>query len=263
MSAVADSAVANADCSWDEFDPEWYMRHNYRVMREDDRKILQQVRDYFVETVDDPGGMRGLDVGSGANLYPSLSLLPFCDEITLWERSHANVRWLQREVRDYARSWDAFWALLSEQDRYAQVADPRAKLAAVAQVRQGDVFDLDRSGPVGRALPADQEWDIGTMFFVAESITGQRAEFDKAVEVFIRALRPRAPFAAAFMRNSTGYDVNGEQFPAVAVTEAEVKGRLTDLGCHVDVLVIPSVVPLREGYDGMILARGRTGELRP
>jgi len=87
--------------------------------------------------------------------------------------------------------------------------------------------------------------------------------FEKAIEAFIRALRPQAPFAAAFMRNSIGYDVNGEHFPAVAVTEDQVEDRLKQLGCHVKVSVIPSVVPLREGYDGMILARGQTGELRP
>lgn len=262
MSAVTEPTVANADCAWDEFDPEWYVGHNYRVMRDDDREILRRVRDYFAEVADGRPGMRGIDVGSGANLYPSLSLLPFCDEITLWERSSANVHWLEGEVRDYSPSWDVFWDLLCEQDCYARVEDPRAKLAAAARVRQGNVFELDRFGRTGGGSAPEQRWDIGTMFFVAESITALRSEFNKAVELFIRALRPGAPFAAAFMRNSIGYDVNKRHFPAVAVTEAEVKDQLSDLGCHADVTVIPSVAPLREGYDGMILARGRTGEVR-
>jgi NNMT/PNMT/TEMT family. len=254
--------VANADCAWDEFDPEWYVGHNYRVMRDDDREILRRVRDFFADVTGGRRDLRGIDVGSGANLYPSLAMLPFCDEITLWERSHANVRWLEREVRDYASSWDVFWDLLCEQDCYRRVEDPRAKLAAAARVRQGNVFDLDRLESAGDGPALEQRWDIGTMFFVAESITALRTEFARAVTLFIRALRPGAPFAAAFMRNSTGYDVNKRHFPAVAVTEAEVKDQLSDLGCHADVAVIPSVAPLREGYDGMILARGRTGEVR-
>jgi len=248
---------ANADCSWDSFDPDWYVSHNYRTLRDDDRDILCRVRDFFADAVGDQRDLRGIDVGSGANLYPSLSLLPFCREITLWERSRANVRWLEREVRDYAESWDSFWDLLRERECYARVKDPRAKLAEVARVRHGNVFDLDPTGPTAPGTVLEQPFDIGTMFFVAESITARHSEFTKAVELFIRTLKPDAPFATAFMRHSTGYTVKSERFPAVAVDEAEVKRCFHDLGCHPDVTVIPSIAPLREGYDGMILARGR------
>lgn len=254
---VTESTVANDDCSWDNFDPEWYVNHNYRVLRDDDRDILRQVRDYFARALGGKHDLRGLDLGTGANLYPSLALLPFCKEITMWERSRANVRWLESEVRDYASSWDAFWELLCEQDCYARVENPRERLAAVARVHQKNIFDLSGVTRSNGDLAPDERFDVGTMFFVAESITGLGDEFSRAVELFLRVLRPGAPFAAAFMRRSKGYTVNSEHFPAVPINEDHVEKRLRDLGCDVDISVITSTAPLREGYDGMILARGR------
>jgi hypothetical protein len=247
MPAVRTDLTGNAECAWDEFDPEWYVDHNYRTVREDDRRILQQVRDFFA-TTDRPLG-RGIDVGAGPNLYPALAMLPLCHEVTLWERSRSNVAWLNREVERFSQSWDAFWNVLLSRPRYADLDDPRQALRERARVWNGDIFRLGR-----------RQWDVGTMFFVAESITANRGEFQRAVERFIRALKPGAPFAAAFMKNSTGYAVSGHRFPAVAVNERDVEQCLSSLDCQaLKISPIPSVTPLRAGYDGMILALGWAG----
>ena len=71
---------------------------------------------------------------------------------------------------------------------------------------KGNLFDL----------PTDR-FHVGTMFFVAESITEQADEFELALRAFTRSLKRGAPFAAAFMRNSTGYTVNDRDFPALRV----------------------------------------------
>jgi hypothetical protein len=78
-------------------------------------------------------------------------------------------------------------------------------------------------------LPASQ-WDLGTMFFVAESITEAPEEFRAAVAGFIGALRPGAPFAAAFMAGSDGYPVAGTYFPALPITPDDVRLRYGDPG---------------------------------
>lgn len=250
MPTVHDELRGNADCSWDDFDPTSYVDHNYREMRDDDARILQQVRNYFAKVAGHSSG-HGIDVGSGPNLYPSLSMLPFCEEITLWEHGRSNVRWLRQELVSYAPTWDSFWHLLCHREQYAQVEEPREALHKAARVWQGDVFRLGR-----------KQWDIGTMFFVAESITARKNEFREAVGKFVHALKPGAPFAAAFMRNSLGYTVGSHRFPAVAVTETDVRECLNDLGCRTEISLIPSVSPLRDGYEGMILALGQAGDAR-
>lgn len=239
----------NADFPWDSFDSDAYLQHNYRDLRGDDRKILELVRDFFGSRspARPARPVRALDVGTGPNLYPALAMMPFCATVSMVEMSARNVAWLNREVKAYSPSWDVFWSTLRGHPRYREVPNPREALAAVARVRQGSIFDL----PTRR-------YDLGTMFFVAESISAHPAEFDRALEGFVGALRPGALFAAAFMEHSVGYDVGHDWFPAVSVNEGDItailKGRSLELDVHrfeVDEDL------LREGYTGMILVCGR------
>ena len=100
------------------------------------------------------------------------------------------------------------------------------------------------------------------MFFVAESITQREREFNLALTNFIGMLKPGAPFAAAFMRESRGYRVAGIDFPAVSITPVDVEHRLEPLVDYLEVLPVVSSKPLREGYKGMILALGRKRRAR-
>jgi NNMT/PNMT/TEMT family len=236
----------NGEFPWDEFDSRQYYDHNYKVLRDDDRQIVEIIRNFFA-TLDRSSRRNGIDVGSGTNLYPALAMLPLCDEITLYEYSTSNVSWLQREIKSYAPSWDDFWELLAKELPYKLVNSPRETLAAVARIERGSIFDLPES-----------RWDVGTMFFTAESISATQSEFRAALTGFIRSLRTGAPFAAAFMENSVGYDVGARRFPAVAITVNDVKncleGDVEDLEVH---RIGLTNEPLRAGYDGMILVTGK------
>lgn len=247
----------NGDYPWDTFDPEEYLRRNYATLHEDDRRTLTFVRDFFVDAfADDPvrTGRRGIDVGTGANLYPALAMLPFCDRLTLYEHSRANVDWLLRQRYDgwpsWAEVWGKFWLVLREQRAYADLGgNPELELTKCTDVTEGSVFALSET---------HQKWDIGTMFFVAESITPRYAEFIAAVDHFLGVLRPGAPFAIAFMEHSTGYQVANNHFPAIAIGTNDV---LRCLFRRADDVVVQHTVaggnPLREGYRGMIIACGR------
>src|SRR5262249_24239379 len=126
------------------------------------------------------------------------------------------------------------------------IPDPRSVLARRATVHQGSIFDLPAAS-----------WDIGTMFFVAESLTTRHDEFESATHRFMRALRPGSPFAAAFMENSTRYDVGARCFPSFPVTVKIVRGCLEAFSGDLDVQRISlGSAPLRKGYTGMILALG-------
>jgi hypothetical protein len=237
----------NAEQPWDAFDPAWYLAHNYAELRFDDRQLLEWAGEFFALA-----GLRerghGIDVGTGANIYPALAMLPQCYQLTMVERSTANVKWLSNEVLGFAETWDPFWGtLVNAQPLHYKEIDPRRALQSRAEVRQGSIFSLPAS-----------EYDIGTMFFVAESITARRVEFEKATRSFLRSLRRHAPFAAAFMKGSSGYQVGGYRFPAVAIDENDIHQILATIAYDVVVRVIPTGGnPLRDGYEGMILATGR------
>jgi hypothetical protein len=238
----------NSDFPWDEFNSSWYHDHNYKMLRDDDRQIIEIMRDFFA-ALDLPGHASGIDVGTGTNLYPALTMLPFCDKITLYEYSASNISWLQHEIleAEYSSSWDAFWKILTEEQRYKSIHSPRETLATVVHIESASIFDLPES-----------RWDIGTMFFAAESISSTLSEFHTALRSFIRSLHTGAPFAAAFMENSQGYSVGTQRFPAVAITPGDVEdclaGDTKDLQVH---RIGLTDRPLRAGYGGMILATGR------
>ena len=242
-----DELHGNDEFPWDNFDSEWYLQHNYERLRDDDSRILELLAEFF-------GGIghrelkHGIDVGTGANLYPLLAMLPLCGRITLRERAASNCKWLRHEIRKYSKVWEPYWDQLARSPLYQPIGDPRWAVSERARVERGNVFELDRAA-----------YDIGTMFFVAESITERLGEFERATRSFLRSLKPNAPFAAAFMRESHGYEVAGVRFPAVAITERDVRRCLQNAGVrksHVE--TIDSATPLRKGL-AMMLVMGWTG----
>jgi hypothetical protein len=248
MSRLEVELTSNADCPWDDFDPDWYANHNYRTLREDDQQLLMLVRDFFSEAVTRQRRRRGVDLGAGANLYPALTMLPFCDEVALAERGAANRRWLRDQLTrpgGYGPSWDPFWRELAVAPPYRDLPDPRTALRERARVQFGDAFKL-----------GTRRWDVGTMFFVAESMTAREREFQQATWAFVYSLRIGAPFAAAFMKNSRGYTVGSHRFPAVAVNEIDVRHCLSTVARVSEIVPIRMFKPLREGYQGLILALG-------
>jgi hypothetical protein len=242
-------AHLNEHFDWDAFDSQDYFAHNYASMRTDDASMLAMVRDWFATAL--PAGgppLEGIDVGSGANLYPTLALLPYCDAITLYEYSKENVEWLHTAIHDLPSDWEPFWRQVKPDAPAEEYAAVRRRVRKVCTVTQGSIFDLERA-----------RWQLGTMFFVAESLTKDGAQFDEALRCFFAALRPGAPFAAAFMENSKGYDVGDILYPSFPLTEQRLTKSIDSLGLvgklevhHVDI----DPLPLRPGYSGYLVAIG-------
>jgi len=237
--------MLNADADWDRFSPSWYKEHNYAKLGNDDRQIMASLRNFFASSGVRRG--RGLDVGTGSNLYPALGMLPFCREIDLLDCSEPNVKWLKHEIKNPSRSWDPYWAVLQSHPIYAGIGNYRELLRRRAWVRRGNLFELDPR----------RQYDIGSMFFVAESSTGHRSEFRLAVRRFVGSLKGDAPFAIAFMVGSKGYSVDGHWYPAVEIDGCDVEECLQDVA-KVDCIheTIPHDPTRRDGYIGMSLATG-------
>lgn len=243
---VDTSLVRNSDVDWDSFDSDAYFSHNYGSLRPDDAQIIQIVADFFQEE-----GRRGrplgqaIDVGAGANLYPAMVMLPYAARVTLFEKAFTNHDWLTHELKAPHRSWWQFWdATAGGRPSYQRIQKPFEVLQDLAAVERGSVFELKP----GR-------YDLGTMFFVAESITTRTDEFQRAARQFVNALKPGAPFAAAFMRDSSGYFVAGKHFPACSVTESDVRQALAPVARNLKMVMVESN-DLREGYGGMMVATG-------
>ncbi|HEX5203969.1 SCO2525 family SAM-dependent methyltransferase [Paractinoplanes rhizophilus] len=252
LRAALATGPANDDAPWDRFDSDEYFWHNYKHLRHDDARIIDIVADFFEHCFDraQPRALaNAIDVGSGTNLYPALTMLPFAARVTLFERSHTNRQWLIDALVKPQSSWrDEFWPAISDgRPAYQRIKDPMDVLAGLAWVTKGNVFAL-RSGQSGA-------YDLGTMFFVAESITTRDDEFERATLNFIDSLKPGSPFAAAFMCRSEGYYVGSTFFPAYSIDDTDVKSCLESVARISQIERVDSD-DLRDGYSGMIVATG-------
>jgi hypothetical protein len=252
----ADVIDNNTDAPWNKFSSHDYWRLNYGNLHAEDREIIRRVSDFLIcAFAERPPVERAIDVGAGTNLYPSLLMLPWTERILLADYSESNVSWLKDQLADDTDpwAWRPFWREMQEAKGYSYVDRPRVRLreACVSEpgyagIERLSVFDLP-----------EQRWGLGTMFFVAESITRNPAEFRAAVEHFVGALKPDAPFAAAFMAGSAGYKVAGTVFPAVPITRDDVEQHLTELGVREPNVELLETGPgVRDGYTGMIVATG-------
>ena len=249
-------ADQNADAPWNTFSSDDYWRRNYRELQAEDQEIIRRVSNFFISAfAHRPLAQRGIDVGSGTNLYPALLMLPWTEQILLTDYSASNISWLDDQLADDTSdwTWQPFWQQMRESKGYREVDSPRKLLreACVAEpehagIEQCSVFDL----PTAR-------WDLGTMFFVAESITKKPEEFRNAVARFLGSLKPGAPFAAAFMAGSDGYEVARTVYPAVPITTDDVRRHLTELGAGELSVEMPATEHrVRHGDTGMIVATG-------
>jgi len=244
------TGVRNADVAWQAFDSHDYWSKNYHVLLPEDRQIIHWVSEFLADHFAwNPPAATAVDVGAGTNLYPALLMLPWTDHVMLIDYAESNTEWLRHHACRTSGHWEwaPFWAELAHLPGYGDVPDPRARLAARHEVRRNDVFGL----PVA-------EWELGTMFFVADAITGDFDEFREAVRAFLACLKPSAPFVATFMAGSEGYRVGDLNLPAVHVTRDSVAALFRELpAVGVEIKETDETeLRVRPGYHNMILATG-------
>jgi hypothetical protein len=254
-----DALTRNADAPWSNFSAYDYWSHNYESLQSEDREIIRLVSEFLADAFRGrPLAGRAIDVGSGPNLYPALLMLPWTGELLLTDYSPDNIGWLRRHVLDEAApwTWQPFWAELRGREGYDGITDPRKQLRAACAGQPGQAGIETRSI---FELP-EAQWQLGTMFFVAESITQDPLEFRAAVGAFLSALEEDAPFAAAFMAGSEGYGVGRTSFPALGVSRDDVESCMHELGARKLTVTQIEVPPgVRPGYTGMIVATGLAG----
>lgn len=243
-------SARNDAAAWSDFNADGYWKVNYASVLPEDAQIIQCASKFLIDACGTrPQVKRAVDVGAGTNLYPALLMLPWAERIVFTEYAQSNFHWLEENLADTPGewSWQPFWDLVARLPCYRTVEQPRRRLAAAHQIRHLSVFDLPR-----------RTWDLGSMFFVADGITSEEAEFESAVRSFLGALTPDAPFMMAFMEGSTGYDVCGVRFPSVKINQGSLDALLVNLPVTAASVFRTdnSVRKLRPGYDAMLLVTG-------
>lgn len=245
-----DGKNRNADYEWDKFDPEAYFHHYYGDPHPDDDRVTAAAA-LALRSGAPQGRLDIVDVGTGPNLIPFLAGLPRARTLTAWEYSPANIDWLRGELeRPTLRpQWAHFWNVVTS--AYAGEtglpADPSAALLAKASVVRGSIFDLPQ-----------ERWDAATMFFCAESITQQFAEFEQACARFVGCVRPGGTLAAAFLVRSAGYDVAGRRFPALTLSPEDIESVFLKLAREVHIEPVGLVeAEVRSGYSGALFLNAR------
>jgi NNMT/PNMT/TEMT family protein len=240
----------NDAASWPDFDADRYWKDNYASVFPEDAEIIRRASGFLIKAcAGRPPAAAAVDVGAGTNLYPALLMLPWVQRIVFTDYALNNIGWLSENLADAPGewAWQPFWDLMAGLPGYSGVSQPRRRLAARHEIRRLSIFGLPR-----------RAWDLGSMFFVADGITSDEAEFECAVRSFLGALKPGAPFMMAFMEGSTGYNVGGVSFPAVRVTPESLNRLLAVLPVTgTDVLRTDSSVRrLRPGYSAMLFVTG-------
>lgn len=234
---MTDTLTGNAAVDWAAFDPATYVRQ-FDPPREEDLEVARRMRAHFA----DASG-HGVDVGTGANLYPAMAMLD-AENVTgveLIEHSPANADWLASTLDE---PLDDMWRPYATCWRCA-----KRRMYEDAWLSESSIFD---AVDFPRAF-----YNLGTMCCVAESITDQPAEFTAACERFLGTLKPGSPYACTFTHMSSGYMVGNAHFPAVPVAVGdvyEVLAPLSQPALTVDRITIDP--PLRPGWTGLIYAEG-------
>jgi hypothetical protein len=241
----------NADYPWTKFDSEAYFSHYYRELHPDDIEVIQ--RTVAALKAARPAGDRlsCVDVGTGPNLFPLLAAMPRAAQVTAWEYAPTNIEWLRNEMTapEMRRQLREFWDVIRQAWRpdYDLPAHPYPALQAKAALHQGSIFDL----------PARQ-WDAGTMFFCADSITQKMDEFERACTAYARSVKTGGTLACAFLLRSGGYEVAGQPFPVLRLTTPDVTAIFEKLAADLETHEIGMVEEeIRSGYLGMLFVTGR------
>jgi hypothetical protein len=253
--ADREPSIRNDDAAWSEFDADGYWKFNYASVLPEDAEIIRCASEFLIRVCGTRlQAKRAIDVGAGANLYPALLMLPWLSEIVFTEYAESNLHWLGDNLADTPGEWpwQPFWNLVAGLPCYQSVELPRQRLTAIHEIQCLSVFDLPR-----------HTWDLGSMFFVADGMTNDEAEFEAAVRSFLGALTPGAPFMMAFMDGSTGYEVSGVNFPSFKLTQSSLDTLVTTLPVTATNILRTdsSVQRLRPGYEGMLLVTGLVTEL--
>lgn len=240
----------NRDVAWNGFDTDGYLADNYAHLHDFDRRIIIALSPYY-RALPTAGLASSLDVGTGPNLYPLMLAAGASRRLEVLEHSAANVAYLDR-VRGHGAdpSWTPFWDLC----RHLNPELP-AELDPVLRgltIQHGDAFDL----------PVHQH-ELVSMFFMAESVTGDLDEFQQLCHRFASAATPGGHLVAAFMAGMPSYHLGGQTLPSLPLDQHTLQTIMQPVAEHLQIWQLPADSSLPYRHEGVLLLTARTPHRRP
>lgn len=196
-----------------------------------------------------------LDYGCGPCLYAALALVPYVDHLDLADYLPENLEaiqaWLER--RNGAHDWRYVTRyLLANESEPADQVDMRqdALRAKVRNLIQSDIRDRSKVA----ALPV---YDLITSFFCLEGIGASRDEWCSFLSLLGSKVETGGSLLLATLRESTGYKVFDQFFPATYVNEHDLLDALVaagfpEEGIHIEVEMMDDWT--EQGFSGICLA---------
>ncbi len=240
----ATALLRNGDVAWNDFDTEGYVTDNYATLHDFDRHIITALSPYYRSLA--PRSLaRSLDVGTGPNLYPVMLVAAASRRQEVFERGARNVAYLRRACREGADpAWAPFWRLCRQLNPAlpTELDDVLRGLA----VHQGDAFHL----PPGR-------YGLVSMFFMAESVTGNRDEFEQLCHRFALAAAPGGHLVAAFMAGMPEYELGVQTLPSFGLDRHTLEAVMQPVTRQLRVRQLPADPTLPYRHDGVLLLTAR------
>jgi hypothetical protein len=234
--------MRNADVDWNRWPVQDYLAEVYRELHPSDDAVIAH-HSAFLRTLPPERVRHSLELGAGPNLYPLMLAAAVSPHIDVVEPSEANRAYLEAQLTgEPDRSWTVFY----DRCRQLQPALPPTLAGALSRVtvRRGAAADL-----------TPDQYDLGSMHFVAESATEDADEFRDMCAAFAGSVRPGGYLVAAFMENMGRYRVgDGPQWPGYPVDADKVRTVFEPLVAELET----SRVDFDEtgpdyGYTGMVL----------
>ena len=244
-SADEPQLLRNADCDWETFRVISYVNHNYGIRRAPDLIILERLVAFHRSLA--PGGY-GIEIGAGPNLYPILAACGLRSKVAVTDVACVNLQYLSSQIelplREPWRSW--YEALLSIDSNFPNIDEVPTMLKDMCIFDQLSILDLPNS-----------TYDYASMHFVAESITNNVVEFEKACQKAVRCIRPGGGFAFSLMLGSQGYSTDDISFPAVSISPEDALGIFAKEASSLNHLILTDDRHrVRDGHSGMIFVSG-------
>lgn len=236
------------DADWDTFDSEAYFQHNYSSLRAHNARYIEMLCEATQSWT--PESRRVLDIGTGSNLFPAISLLPFARSIECSDRSASNRAWLESEFRGDGSRWLAYFDLCRSNLR-TEVAPflSWSRLVAIVNVVERDID----------CLQVDLRFDVVSAFFVLESSTDSLEVVAMRMERLAQAVADGGDVFVGLMLGSIGYSVGGVPYPAVGIEPDGIRDSAEAAGLGIVSLQVldRGVDAVRTGYTGMAFLHAR------
>jgi hypothetical protein len=223
-----------------------YLAENYRQVHPCDAAAIAHHSAYYRRLGPDSIAV-SVEFGAGPNLYPLMLAAATSQLVHAVERSGASIAYLRRQLRHGPDpSWQAFY----EECHRHQSALPAQLSQALSRTRltQADVLTL----PPGR-------YGLASMTFVAESVTEDRAEFERFCQAFVASVHPGGHLVAAFMENMGRYRLgDGSIWPGHPVDSEAIRRAFEPRTEELTLSRIDQDLTLPDyGYSGMVFLTGR------